>query len=87
MGFQLKTGFIETSAINFFCKEIDGYQANKFLEQKRLIPIVGMDTIYELGRCFLVDTNKAQGLFNFLNQLNPVYACTRGVIVKSGVQH
>lgn len=62
----MKTGFIETSAINFFCnKEIDGYQAIKLLEQKRLIPIVGMDTIYELGRSFLVDTNKAQGLFNF----------------------
>ncbi|PWY56054.1 hypothetical protein DGG96_08945 [Legionella qingyii] len=80
-GNKLRTAFIETSAINWFYKnQFNAVSANKLLASKNLIPVVGMDTIYELARCFTVEYEKAVNLFNFLKQLKPVYSCQRKVL-------
>lgn len=73
-----QTAFIETSAINWFHDA--GFDSNKmhalFVSQN-LIPIVGMDTIYELARCFTVKPERAKTLFCFLKELKPDYSCQR----------
>lgn len=73
-----QTAFIETSAINWFYDA--GFDANKtnvLFDSQNLIPVVGMDTIYELARCFTVKPERAKALFCFLKELNPNYSCQR----------
>lgn len=74
----MDTVFIETSALNWLYDNTeDANHANRLLEMKKLIPIVGMDTIYELAHCFLNSPNRASNLFEFLKQFKPVYSCQR----------
>ena len=48
-----QNAFIETSAINWlYDAGFDASQVNSLLAAEKLIPIVGMDTVYELARCF-----------------------------------
>ena len=65
-----QTVFIETSAINWFYDSgFDANKTNALFASQNLIPVVGMDTIYELARCFTVKPEKAKGLFCFLKEL------------------
>ncbi|MFV0820841.1 hypothetical protein, partial [Legionella micdadei] len=72
----MKTAFIETSAINWLYDNsaADAQLTNHLFSSNNFIPVVGMDTIYEMGRCFKTNaTDKASALFTFLKQLNPIY--------------
>lgn len=73
-----QTAFIETSAINWFYDAgFDANKTNALFASQNLIPVVGMDTIYELGRCFIVKPQRAKSLFCFLKDLKPDYSCQR----------
>lgn len=73
-----QNAFIETSAINWlYDAGFDANQTNALLVAEKLIPIVGMDTVYELTRCFTVNPERARSLFYFLKQLKPHYSCQR----------
>lgn len=75
----MKTAFLETSAINYLHDHVSNAQKTKQLfASNNLIPVVGIDTIYELERCFTSKKpEKAQSLFSFLKELDPVYSCKR----------
>jgi hypothetical protein len=73
-----QTAFIETSAISWFYNAgFDANKTNAFFDSQNLIPVVGMDTIYELARCFIVKPERAKSLFCFLKELKPDYSCQR----------
>ncbi|ARG97100.1 hypothetical protein [Legionella micdadei] len=79
----MKTAFIETSAINWLYDNsaADAQLTNHLFSSNNFIPVVGMDTIYEMGRCFKTNaTDKASALFTFLKQLNPIYYCQRSML-------
>lgn len=77
----MKTASLDTSAINWiFNKKFNAIEFNELLKLKGYTPVVGMDTIYELERCFIQYPEKGKNLFYFLNQLNPVYICQRQII-------
>ena len=77
----MRTAFIETSAINWLhANEFGAANTNELFTSLNFTPIMGMDTIYELARCFIVKHDKAISLFSFLKQLNPIYSCQRSVL-------
>lgn len=78
----MKTVFIETSAINWLYHEKqDADEVNQIFKTKNMIPVVGMDTIYVLSRCFMTNVpEKGIELFKFLTQLQPVYSCQRSML-------
>ncbi|KTD04388.1 hypothetical protein Lgee_0141 [Legionella geestiana] len=75
----MKTAFIETSAINWLYENnIEPGICNQSLAANNLIPVVGMDTIYELGRTFTTSKpDTGAKLFSWLYRLNPMYSCQR----------
>lgn len=73
-----QTAFLDTSTINWFYNAgLNANEANALLASRNFIPVIGMDTIYELARCFTVEPEKAQALFCFLKALSPEYSCQR----------
>ncbi|HAT1740213.1 TPA: hypothetical protein I8Y95_003030 [Legionella pneumophila] len=76
------TAFLETSAINWlFNNGFDSQKTSQLFSSNKLIPVVGMDTIYELGRYFTTTTpENASSLFNFLKLLKPIYSCQRAML-------
>ncbi|STX37486.1 hypothetical protein [Legionella feeleii] len=77
----MKTAFIETSAINWLSDHaINAHTCNQIFATYKLTPVIGMDTIYELGRCFTTIPKRGSELFSWLNQLKPIYSCQRAIL-------
>lgn len=73
-----QTAFIDTSAINWFYNfGFDANRINFLLASQNLTPVIGVDTHYELTRCFKVNKEKAINLCFLLKELQPNYSCQR----------
>lgn len=86
----MRKGYLETNAI---CRaqesNISGTELRQLLDQRGLVPVVGLHSIYELARTFLNENKTDIGieLFTIINELSPEFSNQPGTLMYQEVNN